>query len=207
MKKIIFAVLGVVTLSMVSIMTLSSFSQAEAQKNGKAPLILVVHQAQIIAQSKAGKSMTAQAETLQKSVGEELLGEKTKLEKDIESFQANSSLWSTEERNKKQQELAARTQVGLPQMGKVMEAAFVQAVRNAENEILKEASPIMQKIVEDRGATVLLDRSAIMYAAAETDITQEVIAKLDKKLKTVKVEQISLKELQRRAAEASKKAN
>ena len=41
----------------------------------------------------------------------------------------------------------------------------------------------------------------------DRDITQEVIAKLDKKLKTVEVEQISLKELQRRAAEASKQAN
>ncbi len=206
MKKLILAVLGVTALSFAGVATMSTMTQAQAQKDSKAPLILVVHQAQIVAQSKAGKSMAEQAESLQKNVTAELQDEQKKLENDIEAYQKNRDLWSTEERQKKEQELASRSQVGLPQMGKVMEAAYVQAVRKAENDILKEAGPIMQKIVEARGATILLDRSAIMYAAAETDITQEVIAKLDKKLKTVSVEQVSLKELQRRAAEASKKA-
>ena len=182
-KKTILAAFGVFTLSFASFATMSALTEAQAQKNGKAPLILVVHQAQLIAQSKAGKSMAEQAESLQDSIRSELTDERKKLDTDLEAYQKNRDLWSAEERQKKEQELQARAQVGLPQMGKVMEQAFLQAVGKAENNILTEAGPIMQKIVEDRGATILIDRSAIMYAAAETDITQEVISKLDKKLK------------------------
>lgn len=207
MRKLIFAALGAT--AMVSAFTIgqSITTTAEAQNNGEAPIILVVNQAQIVAQSKAGKSASSQAETYQKSIASELQAKKTTLENDIKSYQQNRDLWSAEERQRKEQELASRAQVGFPQMNKVMEAAFVQSVRKAENEILTEAAPIMEEIVKKRGATVLLDRSAIMYAAEETNITQEVISKLDKKLKSVSLEQISLAELERRAAEASKQAN
>jgi len=43
-----------------------------------------------------------------------------------------------------------------------------------------------------------------MYAAVETDITQEVIAVLDKKMKTVEVQKISLAEIEKQLQEAAK---
>jgi rRNA-processing protein FCF1 len=67
--------------------------------------------------------------------------------------------------------------------------------------------PILKTIVEARGATILLDRSAVMYASTDTDITQQVIAELDKKLTSVTVEKTNLAELQKQAAEAQKKAS
>jgi len=199
-----FAILGVTAMAGTLTVASSVVTTADAQKKGDAPIILIVNQAQILAQSKAGKSMASQLETYQNSIRSDLQGEKSKLESDIKSYQQNRDLWSQEERQKKEQELASRSQVGLPQMGKVMESAFVQTARKAENDILQEAAPIMEEIVKKRGATILLDRSAIMYAAEETNITQEVISKLDKKKKSVSVEQVSLSDLQRRAAEASK---
>ena len=67
MRKLIFAALGAT--AMVSAFTIgqSITTTAEAQNNGEAPIILVVNQAQIVAQSKAGKSASSQAETYQKS--------------------------------------------------------------------------------------------------------------------------------------------
>ncbi|MEO0879538.1 MAG: hypothetical protein AAFY22_07455, partial [Pseudomonadota bacterium] len=63
----------------------------------------------------------------------------------------------------------------------------------------------LKDIVEANGATLLLERSAVMYAAQETDITDQVVSSLDKKLKSVKVERTDLRELQRQAIEAQKK--
>ena len=177
-----------------------------AQKRGKkgddAPIILTVNRAQIIAQSKAGKSASDQIGNLEKSVSSQLTEQKTKLEADIENYQKNKELWSKEERQKKEQELAGRSQYGLPQMGKIMESAFVQSVRKAENDILTQAQPIMQEIVDKRGATILLDTSTILYAAEESNITQEVISKLDKKLSKIDVQEVSLEDILRQVAKA-----
>ena len=83
-----------------------------------------------------------------------------------------------------------------------MEQAFIAAVQGAETKVLIEAQPILKEIVDARGATILLDRSAVMYGAPETDVTNAVLEKLDKKLKTVEVEKISLADVKKRIAEA-----
>ena len=76
----------------------------------------------------------------------------------------------------------------MPQRVQIMEQAFSAAVQQAQTKILVESQPILKDIVDKRGATILLDRSAVMYAAPETDITQEVMSALDKKFPKVDVE-------------------
>ena len=177
-------------------------TRVEAQSSGKAPVILIVDRARLVGQSRAGKTIPEQAQKVQESVRKELEAEAEKLKKDIENYQKNAQLMSEEVRQKTEQELALRQQVSLPQQAQIMEQAFVAAVQNAESQVLFEAGPILESIVKDRGATILLDRSAVMYAATETDVTEEVITALDKKLKTVEVEKISLADIKKRLAEA-----
>lgn len=213
MKTKFIAIAAAVALSVGGVAGLAVSNQAEAQSAQKAPVILIVDQAQLVAQSKAGKTIPDQAEKIRNSVQKELEDVATKLQKDIEDFQKNQSLMSDEVRQQKGQELAMQEQYGLPQRAKIMEEAFKAAVQNAQAKILVESRPIMKDIIDKRGATVVLDRSAVMYAAVETDITQEVIAELDKKITSVEVEKISLasiekqlKELQaKQAAEGKKK--
>ncbi len=204
MKKQFLAITGVVALAVAGIAGLSAVNSAEAQSAQKTPVILIVDRAQIISQSKAGKTIPEQAEKVQAGVVKELEAEVAKLKKDIESYQKNASLMSDEVRQKTEQELAMRQQYGLPQREKIVSQAFQLALQNAQNKILIESQPILKKIVDDRGATILLDRSAVMYAAVETDITQEVIAELDKKMKTVEVQKISLAEIEKQLQEAAK---
>ncbi len=176
----------------------------EAQSEGKAPVILIVNRARLIGESKAGKTIPEQAEKVKGTVEKELKAEADKLKTDIEKFQKNASLMSEEVRQKTQQELAVRQQVGLPQQAKIMEQALTAVLQNARDEVLVESRPILKEIVEKRGATILLDRSAVMYASPETDITDEVLQKLDKKLKKVEVEKITLASVKERIAEAQK---
>ncbi|MGE0408553.1 MAG: OmpH family outer membrane protein [Amphiplicatus sp.] len=178
-------------------------SAAEAQQAAKAPVVLIVDRAELIAQSKAGKTIPDQIEKIQNTVKGELEVEASKLQKDIESYQKNASLMSQEVREKTEKELAMRQQYGLPQQVQIMEQALQAVLQNAENKVLIEATPILKDIVEKRGATLMLDKSAVLYAASETDITAEVIAALDKKLTAVEVEQITLAEVQQRLKEAA----
>jgi len=204
MKKQFFAISGAIALSIAGMTGFTAFNSAEAQNAQKSTVILIVDRAQLVSQSKAGKTIPDQAEKVQANVIKELEAEVAKLKKDIESYQKNASLMSDEVRQKTEQELAMRQQYGLPQREKIVSQAFQLALQNAQNKILLESQPILKDIVDKRGATILLDRSAVMYAAVETDITQEVIAELDKKMKTVEVQKISLAEIEKQLQEVAK---
>lgn len=203
MKRHVSLLAGAAALVLAGFTGGSMINSAEAQADGKAPVILIVNRAELISQSKAGKTIPGQAESVRDNVAKELEAEADKLRKDIENYQKNASLMSDEVRQKTEQELAMRQQYGLPQRAQIMEQAFSAAVQNAQAKVLVESQPILKEIVDKRGATILLDRSAVMYAAPETDVTQEVIAKLDKKMSTVEVQKISLAEIEKQIREAA----
>lgn len=206
MKNRIMAVAGAAALAIAGLAANAGFTAAEAQKDGKAPVILIVNTDFVVAQSKAGKTIPGQAEQVRSSVAKELEAEGEKLKKDIEDFQKNAGLMSDEVKQQKAQELQVRQQYTLPQRAQIADQAFRLAVQNAQGKILQEAEPILKDIVEKRGATVLLDRNAVLYASVETDVTQEVISALDKKLDKVEVQKISLAEIEKQIKEAQAKA-
>ncbi|MCB2097991.1 MAG: OmpH family outer membrane protein [Parvularculaceae bacterium] len=180
-------------------------SGAEAQQAAKAPIILIVDQSALVSQSDAGKTIPGQVQSIQTGVQKEFDAEAAKLKKDIENFEKGSSLMSEEVRQKTGQELAMRQQVQLPQQAQIMEQVLGNVVQVAQAKVLQESQPIMKSIIDKRGATLLLDRSAVMYAAPDSDITQEVLAELNKKMKTVEVQKVTLAEVKKKAAEAAAK--
>ncbi|WDI31039.1 OmpH family outer membrane protein [Hyphococcus flavus] len=202
MKKQIIALSGAIAIAAVGFTGGAIINNAEAQSADRPPVILVVDRGQLISQSKAGKTIPEQAQKVKSSVEKELEAEAGKLKEEIDSFQKNSSLMSDEVRQKTQQDLAARSQYGLPQRVQIMEQAFSGVVQQAQAKILVESQPILKEIVERRGATVLLDRASVMYAAPETDVTQEVISALDKEFPSVELQKISLAEIEKQIKEA-----
>ncbi len=204
MRKSIIAITGAALLGVAGFAGQATFSAVEAQSDAKAPVILTVSMETVIAQSKAGKTIPGQAEQVRNSVTKELEAEQAKLQKDIENFQKNAELMSEEVRQKTGQELQAQAQYAMPQRQQIAEQAFRVAIQNAQVKIINEAQPIMKDIIERRGATVMLDTTSVLYAAVETDVTQEVIAALDKKMDTVEVQKISLAEIEKQLREAAK---
>lgn len=181
----------------------SAVTTAEAQGAGKAPVILIINQAQVLSQSKAGQSMKPQLDALQNAANKELDAEVQKIVKEGEDLQKQKGLIAQDVWTQKAQQVAVK-QNNLPTLREVKVRELSIAEQNAVGKINDALLPILKTIVDSRGATVLLDRSAVMYAATETDITSQVISELDKKLTSVKVEKVSLAELQRKAQEAQK---
>jgi outer membrane protein len=202
MKSKLIAAAGAAALVAAGAGAASLFSSAEAQSAAKVPVILIVSQDILVGQSEAGKTIPTQANAIKAAIEKELQGEADKLKKDIENYQKGAPLMSEEVRKKTEQELAVRQQVGLPQQAQIMEQVFAGSVQNAQTKILQESQPIMKAILDKRGGTILLDRSAVMYAAPETDITQEVLAELNKKLKTVPVQKVTLADVKKKLQEA-----
>jgi len=197
---------GAASLMIAGAAGFAAINGAVAQESAKPPVILTVDTEQVVSQSKAGMTIPDQAEEVRASVAKELEAEAEKLKADIEKYQKNASLMSDEVRQKTEQELTMRQQYALPQRAQIADKAFRLAIQNAQAKILVESQPILKEIVDNRGATVLLDRSAVLYAAVETDVTQEVIAALDKEMKSVEVQKISLAEIERQLREAQAKA-
>ncbi len=181
-------------------------NSAEAQSKGRAPVILILNQARVFAASKAGQSMKPQLEKLQEQANKELNDEVAKLTKQAEDLKKQRELLAEDVWTKRAQQVAIK-QNQLPALREVKLRELSLSEQKALNEITTVMRPILKDIVEDNGATLLLERSAVMYAAQETDITEEVIKRLDKKLKKVKVEDVDLKELQRQAMEQQKDAD
>ncbi len=202
MKSKLIAAAGAIALAAAGAGAASLFSAAVAQSTAKAPVILIVSQEILVGQSEAGKTIPTQANTIKAAIEKEIQGEAYKLKKDIENYQKGASLMSDEVRKKTEQDLALRQQVSLPQQAQIMEQVFAGAVQNAQTKILQESQPIMKTILDKRGGTILLDRSAVMFAAPETDITQEVLAELNKKLKTVPVQKVTLADVKKKLQEA-----
>lgn len=200
MKSKNIALAGLVALGLAGAGA-SAVTSASAQ-SAKPAVILMVDRAALVSQSVAGKTIQPQAETIKAGIEKELQAEADKLKADIDNYKKNGQLMSEEVRTKTEKELAGRQQVVLPQQAQIMEQAFTIAVQNAEAQVLNESRPILKSIVDKRGATLLVDRAVVMYGAPETDITAEVIAELDKKLKNVTVEKVTLANVMQKLKDA-----
>lgn len=204
MKRKLIGIAGAAFLAVTGLAAGASVVSAQAQQAGKAPVILILDQAQVIAQSKAGVSMSTQLKALQDSANTELNAEVEKINKETEDLKKQKDLMAEDVWMEKAKQLSVK-QNNLPALREVKVRELSISEQQALGKINDAMMPILKKIVEDRGATVMLDRSAVMYASVDTNITAEVIAELDKVLSSVKVEKVSLADLQRQALEAQKK--
>ncbi len=205
MKRVIYSLLGAAALSVSAFTAMSITTTATAQKKGEAPVILSLSLDQVIAQSKAGKYASGQIEEYRKSVAAELTSEQEAFKRDVEAFQKNQELYSEETLKQKVTELRIKERQ-IPGMAQAMDQVFSASIQKVRFDITKEIEPILVDISDKRSATLVVDRAQIIYAAPETDITQEVVSQLDKKIKTVDVEKVSLADLKKQAEEAAKNA-
>ncbi|MBN9572107.1 MAG: OmpH family outer membrane protein, partial [Alphaproteobacteria bacterium] len=61
-------------------------------------------------------------------------------------------------------------------------------VIKAREQVEKALGPIIQGIMQERGGNILLDRSAVVFATGDIDITRLAVQRLDQKMTKVKVE-------------------
>jgi hypothetical protein len=59
-------------------------------------------------------------------------------------------------------------------------------VLQAQEQIGNALKPVLQGIMMERGANMLMDRNAIVFSTVDIDVTQLAIQRLNQKLSTVK---------------------
>ncbi len=151
--------------------------------------IIVIDTQQIRRDSLAGKDILRQIDDIRSSVQADIQKTEQQLRAEEDELKRQRAILTPEAFDQKRQ---AWEQKVMDVQRKVQEknAELEQALQKANGELQRAITPILQKILETKGATFMLDKSQIIIMAPNKglDVTTDVIEKLDSVLPGVKVD-------------------
>lgn len=139
------------------------------------PHILVVDRQAIMTQSKLGENIRQQIMAYEDKVQADLGPEGQALQKEVQAAG-----------DKKSQALQAK-ETAFRQKVQARQSLIQGGEMAARKVYLGEVDSIVHGIMAERGADVVLEKSAVLDSVNGSDITHDVIARLDKKMATYKV--------------------
>jgi Skp family chaperone for outer membrane proteins len=157
-----------------------------AAATGAGPVILVVDRGAILRNSVAGKDLIRQVDELGKAMEAKYGDEEKKLRADAQNLQEQAGVLSADARQKKERELRERSET-LQRKVQEEQAAIQNGINIARTQIEQALGPILNTLFQERGATIMLDRGAIVLGSVDIDITATTIQRLDQVLPTVTV--------------------
>jgi Skp family chaperone for outer membrane proteins len=165
-----------------------------AAATGRAPtaVILFLDRGTVLRQSSVGKDMYAQVEGLAKKMEAEFSPENKKLQADVQALQAQAAVLSPEVRQQKVKALEAR-RAAFQKKVQDRQAAIQNGLGTARTQVEKALGPILEKIMVERGANLLLDRGLVVLGATDLDVTASVIQRLNTSLPKVVVTPVAPK--------------
>lgn len=159
---------------------------APATANTPAPKILVIDRTAILRGSKVGEDIARQVKAYTDSAEKEFKGESDSLKADGQKLQQQLAILAADV---KKQKIAAfeKRQEAFQKKVQARQDEIQGGVMQARQEVEKALGPILQGIMAERGANLLMDRSAIVLGTVDIDVTALAIDRLNKKMPSVKV--------------------
>jgi len=151
------------------------------------PKILVIDRQALLRQSKVGQSIAQQVQALTRSAESELKGENEALRKEGSALQQQVAILAPDVKAQKIKAFEAK-QAAFQQKVQLRQNQIRYGVAMAQRQVESVAGPIVQGLMVQRGANLMLDRQAIVVGAPGLDVTPDAIKLLDQKLPTVKVQ-------------------
>ena len=153
----------------------------------QAPRIVVIDRQQLLQRSAAGKDIFTQTQTLSKQLETQLRTEERALQSEATQLQQQMAILAADVRAQKEKDFTSKQQAfqtKVQQRQAQIQASFNQAARQVEVAL----DPILQTIMRERGANMVLDRSAVIVATSDVDVTPLALQRLDRALPRVKVD-------------------
>ena len=159
---------------------------------GRAPaaIILFLDRGTVLRQSAVGKDMYAQVESLAKKMETDFAGENKKLQADVQALQAKAAVMDPAARQEEVKKLEARRQAFQKKV-QDRQNAIQAGLAKSRTQVEQALGPILEKIMVERGANLLLDRGLVVLGATDLDVTQVVISRLNTALPKVTVTPIA----------------
>jgi len=131
--------------------------------------------------------MVTQTQNLSKQAETQFRTEETALQNEAVQLQQQMAILAADVRAQKEKDFTAKQQAfqtRVQQRQAQIQAGFNNAARQLEVAL----DPILQAIMRERGANMVLDRSAVIVASVDVDVTNLAVQRLDRSLPHVKVE-------------------
>ena len=178
-----FAVAGMILLAA------ATAQSAYAAAPGAAPAarILIIDLRRAIAASKVGQSIQSQVNALKQQAQGQLNSEAESLKRDRGQLEQQAAILAGPVKAQKEAAWKARAQAfekKVQDRGGLIQGGMLKANAQVEEAL----GPILQGIMQERQATVLLDRGAVLLAPNAIDVTGVVVQRLDMKMPSVKVD-------------------
>ena len=154
------------------------------------PRILLIDRQAILRLSKVGQDVAKQVQTFADQAKADIAGQQKSLQAEAQQLQQQVAILAADARAKKVQAFEAKQQ-GMQAVAQKREAAIQGGFMKAQQTIAQTLEPILQNLMQQRGANMILDKNALVYASPDAvkafDITQPAIDQLNQKLPGLKV--------------------
>ena len=180
--KLLLAALALVVTSVV----------AAAPAVAQGTKIIVVDQARVLRESKAGKDIASKIETIEGQMKRELEPTANSLESLGKSIEAKTANMTPEamraDENLKSEARNFRTK--LADLSKERDKRATELAlteRKASIAFSQALGPVLEQVMQEEGADIMMSASDVMIAMGGTDVTDKVIAKLDASTPSISV--------------------
>jgi len=150
------------------------------------PKILVIDRAAILRGSVVGQNIMKQVQSLTAAAENSLKGQDAALRQEGTTLQQQLAILSPSVKAAKIKAFQAK-QAALQQNVQTQQGLIQGGVLKARQQVEQALGPILQAIMAERGANILLDRNAVVLGTVDVDITKVAIDRLNQKLPAVKV--------------------
>ncbi|HEY2884570.1 MAG TPA: OmpH family outer membrane protein [Rhizomicrobium sp.] len=150
------------------------------------PKILVIDRAAILRGSVVGQNIMKQVQSLTAAAEKMLKGQDAALRQEGATLQQQIAILSPSVKAAKIKAFQAK-QAALQQNVQTQQGLIQGGVLKARQQVEQALGPILQAIMTERGANLLLDRNAVVLGTVDVDVTGVAIARLNQKLPAVKV--------------------
>ena len=152
-----------------------------------APKVVVLDRVAILQASKVGRDIARQLQALNAQTKTNFEAQQKSLAAESQQLRQQVAIMAADQRQKKEDAFNAK--VRNVEEGVQRRAAQIQQASQVSSQVVAQAlGPIVEAIVKERGANLVLDKQAVIYSSSSAfDITPDAVARLDAKMPSYKV--------------------
>lgn len=165
---------------------LAAAPASAAEKSALVPAILVVDLPQVLHASKAGQGVQNTVSQAMQTYSKEVAREEDDLQRMRADLERQHTALSQTALDAKAKALQLRYQE-LNRDVQTKRQAMQQAYNDAMVKVEKAALDIVGELAKERGANLVVLKQAVVYSPDSSDVTNEVLTRLDKNLASVAV--------------------
>jgi len=185
MKKIIK--MTVIAAIAATISTISPLATASFAQSIPPAVIAVIDSRMVRFNSAAGKDIQKQLDAIRIKFQSEIAEQEKTLKEEETTLKAQRSILPKESYDAKVNDFQNKV-LTVQREVQIKNKQLETALGNAQNELQRALKPILQKILKDHKATMIMDVSLVIEKTSGLDVTTKVIEALDQILPNIKVE-------------------